>query len=424
LIPSTDLLDFGGLEVVCGLITLIAGGSAELACMVATERAGGIEHSIPTSLCLILVQHTRELQDAHWDSDHPLRPELHVHPVTLALEGLYTLSLHYDLRAVSIGTQSDGSSSLEQAIAEHSDFLHGFVHYQVCNKYMQAYLARLLAFSPSGAPPFDPRPRPIETEAEQQRRLVQYADSMQRARRRALEQRGRAVGGALRRADAASARGDDAIRASSPREAVGAYGEAVGELSGLESDAGAAWPLVLALSSRSEALLQLGRAEEALEDVTGAWERLHRHAAVFEPGDNRRIKEELERREATAERALAAVQHGSELERVEAVLRAQARADRRPRVRVLEEVATAAAEARALQAATASMAALAWDAAGVECSICQEGSSAGTLKDFCGHNHPLHPGCASLWRRECLRLRARQPTTHSGPHCPTCRRAI
>jgi len=421
LIPSTDLLDFEFLDVVCGLVTLIAGSSAELARMVATERARGIEHSIPTFLCLILVQHAHELQEGHECPGHPLGAHQHAHPVNLALESLYTLSLHYDLRAVRIGTRSDYSISLDQAIAEYGDFLHGFVHHQVCSKYAQAYLARLLALSPSGAPPLDP---PIETEAAQQRRLVQYADSMQRARRRALEQRRRDVSSALRLADAASARGDDAIRASSLREAVEAYGEAVGELSGLESDAGAAWPLVLALSGRSEALLQLGRAEEALEDVIGAYELLHRHAAAFDPGDSRRIKEELRRREAMVERALAAVLHASEPERVDAELRAQARADRRPRVRVLEEEATAVVEARALQAVTASMAALSWDADGVECSICQEGSSVGPLEDFCGHNHPLHPGCASLWRSECLRLRARQPTTHSGPHCPTCRRAI
>ena len=68
-----------------------------------------------------------------------------------------------------------------------------------------------------------------------------------------------------------------------------------------------------------------------------------------------------------------------------------------------------------------------------ECSICQEGREAGPLEDACGHGHMLHPGCASLWRAHCMRMRAaaeryvmhdpREPDGY-GPHCPTCRRPI
>ena len=144
-------------------------------------------------------------------------------PINLALEALYTISLHVDLRAVRIGGGGDVDDSFEEALGEYSDWLHGFVHHQARSKYTQAYLARLVAFSPRGAPPMDPQPRPIETEAEQTRRLMQHADSLQRARRRAREQRGRSVGDATRRADEARARGNGAIRAQRVQEALDAY---------------------------------------------------------------------------------------------------------------------------------------------------------------------------------------------------------
>lgn len=90
---------------------------------------------------------------------------------------------------------------------------------------MRAYLQRLVAFTPRGHPPYDPRPRPIETEAEQQRRLMQYADSMQQARRQARRQRERTEAQrteAVQHADAARARGNDAIRRGAHQEAADA----------------------------------------------------------------------------------------------------------------------------------------------------------------------------------------------------------
>ena len=60
----------------------------------------------------------------------------------------------------------------------------------------------------------------------------------------------------------------------------------------------------------------------------------------------------------------------------------------------------------------------------LECAICLAGSDEGPLEDICGHGHPLHAGCASLWHAQCLRLQAQEPEKHAGPHCPTCKRAI
>ena len=59
-----------------------------------------------------------------------------------------------------------------------------------------------------------------------------------------------------------------------------------------------------------------------------------------------------------------------------------------------------------------------------ECAICQEGSDFGALEDVCGHGHLLHPGCASLWRNQCVRMQRQEPDKHDGPHCPMCRRPI
>ncbi len=231
-----DVLDFACLDTVCSLVTLIAGGSGDLAKVVGSTNARGVQNVIPTSLCIILTQHAHEQQAGRFLPRHPLGNQQHLAPINLALMALYSISLHFDLRVVRIGGGGDRTESLDEALAEYADFLHGFVHHQAGSQYMQAYLARLLAFMPDGAPPFDPRPRPIETEAEQHRRLMQYTDSLQRARLRVREQRGRGVSEATRRADEARARGNDAIRAQRVQEALDAYSEAVDELSGFESD--------------------------------------------------------------------------------------------------------------------------------------------------------------------------------------------
>lgn len=252
-----SMTDFSMLDIVCALVTLIAGGSAALCRLVATVAARGNRHVIPTSLCLILNHHAHEQRAGREDKRSPLGAQQHVGPINQALEGLYTLSLHFDVRDVRIGS-GNGTQGLHEAIAEYADLcvpqesltaapfppprarrpvlrdavmilrvhsLHGLVHHQAKSKYMQAYLKRLVAFTPRGHPPYDPRPRPIETEAEQQRRLVQYADSMQQARRQARRQRERTEAQcteAVQRADAARALGNDAIRRRAHQEAADA----------------------------------------------------------------------------------------------------------------------------------------------------------------------------------------------------------
>lgn len=57
-----------------------------------------------------------------------------------------------------------------------------------------------------------------------------------------------------------------------------------------------------------------------------------------------------------------------------------------------------------------------------ECAICLEGSSTGPMLKLCGH-HPLHAGCASLWRRKC-RSGENNAGRSQEPSCPVCRMAI
>ena len=209
---------------------------------------------------------------------------------------------------------------------------------------MQAYLSRLLEFQSTRAPSMDPRPCPIETEAEQHRRLMMYCDNLQQARRQVADQRRLGRDGtceAAQHADAASTRGNDAIRAGRVSDAFKAYSEAIMALAGRESEPVAAWPLLLALSNRSEALQQLGRHEEVLEDVTSAVVLLDRFGSADDgvalypaEADLERLRETLARREATSGRELAAQQERGECAEAEtrrASERRQLRADRRRR---------------------------------------------------------------------------------------------
>ena len=112
-------------------------------------------------------------------------------------------------------------------------------------------------------------------------------------------------------------------------------------LAGRESEPVAAWPLLLALSNRSEALQQLGRHEEVLEDVTSAVVLLDRFGSADDgvalypaEADLERLRETLARREATSGRELAAQQERGECAEAEtrrASERRQLRADRRRR---------------------------------------------------------------------------------------------
>jgi hypothetical protein len=449
---SESMTDFRRLDIVCLLMTLIAGSSAELCEMVSTRTACGIEHVIPASLYLILAHHTHEQHAGRFEKPHALGDLQHMQPINLALEGLYTLSLHFDLRAVRVGcTNKDGTDGLHEALAEYADFLHGFVHHQVRSKYMQAYLSRLLEFQSTRAPSMDPRPRPIETEAEQHRRLMLYCDNLQQVRRQVADQRRLGRDGtceAAQHADAASTRGNDAIRAGRASDAFKAYSEAIVVLAGRESEPVAAWPLLLALSNRSEALQQLGRHEEVLEDVTSAVVLLDRFGSADDgvalcpaEADLERLRETLARREATSGRELAAQQERGECAEAEtrrASERRQLRADRRRRAcearaaRPAQEQASEMADGVAALHVAANKVAPTDASRPVhaeplpECAICQEGSKFGALEDVCGHGHVLHPGCASLWRNQCLRMQQWDPDKHDGPgpHCPVCHRTI
>ena len=108
----------------------------------------------------------------------------HHQPVIMALECLYAVSLHFDLRVVQT---SDGG--FVEALAEYASFLQGYLRHQARAPIAEGCLARLLSYTPTSAPPLDPRPPPIETESEQSRRLLVYVHSLQLARRRVREQR-------------------------------------------------------------------------------------------------------------------------------------------------------------------------------------------------------------------------------------------
>lgn len=336
--------------------------------------------------------------------------------------------------------EGDVTNSFDEALSEYADFLEGFVSHQVRSRYMQVYVSRLLAFTPHGTPPMDPRPPPIETETEQQRRLMQYADSMQRTREAVRRQRERIreEGGAaeaIRSAEAHRTRGDAAIGSDRREEALGAYSMAVAELAGMEADARAAWALVLAKSSRSQALLLLRRHEEVLEDATDAHVLLERHGERFDPLESARVAEELGGREAESGRAIEAQQHRARRAELEAERR-RARKERRRRARDAARAsapapapapAAATPEAGEEEAISAAMAAahVAAEEPEGECSICFMVATADEpLEDVCGHGHPLHAGCASLWRAQCVRLQQQDPEKDRGPHCPTCRRPI
>ena len=101
-----NALDFACLDVVCCVVTQIAGGGPALADLVATLSARGFNHAVPTSLAIILFQHTHEARRGGRNGRDVLK---HLGPINLALEGLYTISLHFDLRAVH--TNPHGCSS-------------------------------------------------------------------------------------------------------------------------------------------------------------------------------------------------------------------------------------------------------------------------------------------------------------------------
>jgi hypothetical protein len=74
----------------------------------------------------------------------------HFSQINLALEGLYTISLHFDLRVVRIGHgEGYATHRLHEALAEYADFLHGMVHHHCtgagtnggCTKYVEIMVA-------------------------------------------------------------------------------------------------------------------------------------------------------------------------------------------------------------------------------------------------------------------------------------------
>lgn len=281
----------------------------------------------------------------------------------------------------------------------------------------------------------NPRPPPVETASEQQRRLLVYVHSLQLARRRVheqrSEQRAQGVGPAVSRADVARQRGNESIREGNHELAAEAYSEAVAELTGLEMVSDAAWSLVLALSNRAAALLGLRRYEEVLEDCTNAWVLLERHEGTFDATSAAGIGEKLARREAACHRGVETQQRDAaraEAAQREAAERARVRSERRRRARqaraarLARERAEAEADAQALDALAAATAAAQLEEA--ECHVCLEGADAGPLEDVCGHGHLLHPGCAAVWRERCLAEQRLAPASHPGPHCPLCRRPI
>jgi hypothetical protein len=101
-----------------------------------------------------------------------------------ALECLYAVSVHFDLRVVQ--TSDHG---FVECLGEYASFLQGYLHHQARAPIAAACLARLLSYTPTSAPPMNPRPPPVETASEQQRRLLVYVHSLQLARRRVHEQR-------------------------------------------------------------------------------------------------------------------------------------------------------------------------------------------------------------------------------------------
>eukprot|EP01063_Lacrimia_lanifica_P003823 TRINITY_DN12095_c0_g1_i1.p1 TRINITY_DN12095_c0_g1~~TRINITY_DN12095_c0_g1_i1.p1 ORF type:complete len:810 (+),score=138.78 TRINITY_DN12095_c0_g1_i1:92-2521(+) len=391
-----DVLRFEGAHTFCALLFAIAGEGAELAELVAlvTKRGVDGDFNFPTGLCMMLVHHAHEQQAGRADPHHSQIP------ITCALEGLYTLSLHWDIRMATLGdTVTDESVSITEAIRDYGDFLHGYVHHQAQSKKLQAYLARLLAFSPSSAPALDPNPRPTETTVETNRRVAELAGAVQGTHRRARELRDGGAGDAERavaRSHELRKRGN---AAGDWEAAYTTYCEAVAVLVGCDTEPGAAWPLVLALSNRSEALLRLGRHAEVLEDVTSAFVLIARFEGMFDATEVARIAEKLARRENECKQHLESAPHA------EQTAATRRRAARRKRAR--EEAARRAEQADA-------------DA---ECPICH--GSAGPLEDICGHGHFFHPACASVWREQCRKLKERdRNNTHHGPTCPTCRRPI
>eukprot|EP00756_Hemistasia_phaeocysticola_P064486 Hpha_TRINITY_DN7834_c0_g1::TRINITY_DN7834_c0_g1_i1::g.185555::m.185555 len=434
-ILENDVLDFSQLDIVSSVVTLIAGASEQLCKLVATVSARGIPHVVPTSLAIILMQHAHELCAGRSELCHPLGDWQHLLPINLSLQGLYTISLHFDLRAVQIGTGDGPNESFDESIREYADFLHGLVHHQCVCRYTQAYLARILAFTPAGAPPMDPRPRPIETETEQHRRLMQLADGLQRARLAVRRQRSRAreTGGAseaVRCAATHRARGNEEIGAGRNEAALVAYTSAVEELAGLEDEA-AAWALVLALSNRSQALLNLSRHEAMMEDVTSAQVLLERYRASFDADEIVRIEQKLNRREAESRRTLDKQQQPEQRPQAELQRDAQRHRARTERRRRAIQLRNLRREARAEAAAEVADAVERMEEgqlpnaepAGPECTICLDDTGE-PLEDVCGYGHMLHAECATQWRMQCFRWQMAEPEKHDGPQCPECRRPI
>ncbi|KAL1503742.1 hypothetical protein AB1Y20_012212 [Prymnesium parvum] len=430
---SEDMLDFGRVDTAVDTAIAIASGGRELAQMVVNASVRGISHAIPTSLTLILFHHCHE-QRAGRCARHARVPSghrVHFMPICFALEGLYTISLHCDIRNVLI---NDGAELVPfvDALPEYSDFLETFA-VQADSQHISTYLARLRAFTHATAPPMDPQP-PFETQTANDRRLMQHAQLMLDARARVRAHRSEqlqvGIAPAVQRAAEARERGNVHIRGGRDLEAAEAYSEAVTHVTGLETDGEAAWALVLALSNRAEAMRRLGRHQDCLEDCTNAWVLLDRFEESFDAAELSRIQRKLREREAAVQRALGA-ENQSRLRAEQARSAAERRAERRRRARQARvarrelELAEEARDRLALNDAIA-QAQQVRDAGmeELECIVCQDGTEEGALLDFCGYHHVMHVGCASIWRDQCVRQQQRTTNASEGPHCPVCRRPI
>ena len=425
-----DELDFSHLEQLLQISTTIAGVSAELACLVATAEVRGMRFSIPSSLLLILCRHAQAQQagQLHGTGPNGLNIMVHVQPISKALVALYTISLHFDLRVVTLFNGVKFVDALEQYVS----FLHGFVHFQNTSPMLQACLARLRQFTHLRAPPMNPGLAPIETELGQVRRLRLFARSMHEARGRVLEQRreqrAHGVGPTIERANNARLHGNELIMSRRFQEAADAYSEAVVTLTGLESDVDVAWSLVLALSNRAEALRRLDRHEAVLDDCTSAWMLLERYEGLFDVDRADAIGEKLVQREASTRLAAEAQQRGG-VARQASAAQDQARTERRRRAQEAFATQRGAELARANAVGGTSIgAAVVAEADNLECPICLEGSKYGPLEDVCGYGHFIHLSCAAVWRETRLEQQRiatwRGSAENLGPSCPTCRRRI
>lgn len=136
---SDDPLNASCIDTPLMLTAVLTAGSASCAQRIAKSL-------LPTSAALVVFHHAHEQRAGRKQAGHSLGEMQHLHPINLALECLYAMSLRFDVRSVPIGGEDGEDGETERfadAFEEYAEYLHGVYHHSYGGPQQRAYLAAL-----------------------------------------------------------------------------------------------------------------------------------------------------------------------------------------------------------------------------------------------------------------------------------------